>query len=46
MFGDEAEVRIMKVLLPRTGENVNRLFATCALVNVYMVRKKLLYGVA
>jgi len=36
----------VKVRYRGLGKNANRLFATCALVNLYMVRKKLLYSVA
>jgi IS5 family transposase len=36
----------VKVRYRGLAKNANRLFATCALVNLYMVRKKLLYAVA
>ena len=36
----------VKVRYRGLAKNANRLFATCALVNLYMVRKKLLYTVA
>jgi transposase, IS5 family len=36
----------VKVRYRGLAKNANRLFATCALVNLYMVRKKLLYPVA
>ena len=36
----------VKVRYRGLAKNANRLFATCALVNLYMVRKKLLYRVA
>jgi IS5 family transposase len=36
----------VKVRYRGLSKNANRLFATCALVNLYMVRKKLLYAVA
>ena len=36
----------VKVRYRGLAKNANRLFATCALVNLYMVRKKLLYSVA
>jgi IS5 family transposase len=36
----------VKVRYRGLAKNANRLFATCALVNLYMIRKKLLYRVA
>ena len=36
----------VKVRYRGLAKNANRLFATCALVNLYMVRKKLLYSAA
>jgi IS5 family transposase len=36
----------VKVRYRGLAKNANRLFATCALVNLYMVRKKLLYALA
>ncbi len=36
----------VKVRYRGLAKNANRLFATCALVNLFMVRKRLLYGAA
>ena len=39
---DEAEVRIRESTLSRTEEDANWLFVTCALVNLFVSRRKLL----
>jgi IS5 family transposase len=36
----------VKVRYRGLQKNANRLFATCALVNLFLVRKKLLYSAA
>jgi hypothetical protein len=41
---DEAEVRIRETTLSRTKKNAHRLFVTCALVNLFVSRRKLLAG--
>src|SRR5450755_2008870 len=47
MFGVmKLKFGFVKVRYRGLAKNANRLFATCALVNLYMVRKKLLYAVA
>ena len=44
--GDEAEIGFVKVRYRGLKKNANRLSATCALVNLFLVRKKLLYAAA
>ena len=44
--GMKLKFGFVKVRYRGLAKNANRLFATCALVNLYMVRKKLLYAVA
>ena len=39
---DEAEVRIRKVRYRGLKKNAHRLFVTCALVNLFVSRRKLL----
>jgi hypothetical protein len=43
---DEAEVRICESALSRAEEERPRLFVTCALVNLFVSRKKLLPAMA
>ncbi len=43
---DEAEVKFLKVRYRGLKKNANRLFTTCALVNLFLVRKKLLCSAA
>ena len=47
MFGVlKLKFGFVKVRYRGWAKNANRLFATCALVNLFLVRKKLLYAAA
>ena len=47
MFGVlKLQFGFVKVRYRGLAKNANRLFATCALVNLFMVRKKLRYSAA
>ena len=45
-FSDEAEVWIREDALSRPEKNAHRLLVTCAPVNLFVSRKKLLLGAA